>query len=147
MDDLEKLYTVEEIATMTSLTTRTIRNYIKDGRLKGRKIGGNWRFTKDEVIELFNGNSFAKDLSNEVTTQVLNFVHGKSDSQVCTIINLPCESTTEGKQHYKKLVQIINNHEIHGPCKFNYQYLQSEKIAQFTLFGTPEFIKKTLEQL
>lgn len=147
MNDLEKLYTVEEIANMTSLTTRTIRNYIKDGRLKGRKVGGNWRFTKDEVIELFNGNSFAKDLSNEVTTQVLNFVQGKSESQVCTIINIPCESPTEGKQHYENLIQIINNLEEVGPFKFNYQYLPSENIAQFTLFGTPKLIAKLLDQL
>ena len=39
MPELEKLYTVDEIAKMTALTTRTIRNYLRSGTLKGRKIG------------------------------------------------------------------------------------------------------------
>ena len=42
---LQKLYSVEEIAQMTSVTTRTIRNYLRNGILKGRKIGGQWRFS------------------------------------------------------------------------------------------------------
>ena len=40
----EKLYSVEEIAKMTSVTTRTIRNYLRNGILTGTKIGGQWRF-------------------------------------------------------------------------------------------------------
>jgi excisionase family DNA binding protein len=46
MKEFEKMYTVEDIAQITSMTARTIRNYLKDGTLKGRKIGGQWRFTQ-----------------------------------------------------------------------------------------------------
>ena len=49
MAELEKLYTVDDIAQMTALTTRTIRNYLRNGMLKGRKIGGQWRFTQADV--------------------------------------------------------------------------------------------------
>ena len=45
MNNFEKLYTIEDIANMTRLTSRTIRNYLKDGILEGKKIGGQWRFT------------------------------------------------------------------------------------------------------
>ncbi|MGM8370207.1 helix-turn-helix domain-containing protein, partial (plasmid) [Clostridium perfringens] len=45
MNNFEKLYTIEDIAKMTRLTSRTIRNYLKDGILEGKKIGGQWRFT------------------------------------------------------------------------------------------------------
>jgi predicted transcriptional regulator len=31
--EFSRLYTVEDVAKMTGLTTRTIRNYLKDGRL------------------------------------------------------------------------------------------------------------------
>ena len=33
---IEKLYTVEEVAELASVTGRTIRNYLKSGRLVGR---------------------------------------------------------------------------------------------------------------
>lgn len=52
---LEKLYTVEEVAELASVTGRTIRNYLKSGRLVGRKIGGQWRFPESEVQRLLSG--------------------------------------------------------------------------------------------
>jgi excisionase family DNA binding protein len=52
---IEKLYTVEEVAELASVTGRTIRNYLKSGRLKGRKIGGQWRFPETEVQRLLTG--------------------------------------------------------------------------------------------
>ena len=45
----EKLYTVADVARVTGMTSRTIRNYLKDGTLTGQKIGVQWRFTEDEV--------------------------------------------------------------------------------------------------
>ena len=54
MEEFEKLFTVEDIAQMTSLTSRTIRNYLKNGTLQGNKIGGQWRFTMDNIRQLFN---------------------------------------------------------------------------------------------
>lgn len=51
----DKMYTVDEVAELASVTSRTIRNYLKDGRLKGRKIGGQWRFTEQNVQDLLNG--------------------------------------------------------------------------------------------
>lgn len=52
---IEKLYTVEEVAELASVTGRTIRNYLKSGRLVGRKIGGQWRFPEIEVQRLLTG--------------------------------------------------------------------------------------------
>ena len=52
---IEKLYTVEEVAELASVTGRTIRNYLKSGRLVGRKIGGQWRFPETEVQRLLTG--------------------------------------------------------------------------------------------
>ncbi len=32
-------YTVQEVAIMLSITPQTVRSYIKEGRLKGKRIG------------------------------------------------------------------------------------------------------------
>ena len=50
----QKLYTVADVAELTGLTSRTIRNYLKDGTLRGRKIGVQWRFTEDDINRLFS---------------------------------------------------------------------------------------------
>ena len=58
---MEKLYTVEDIANMTSTTSRTIRNYLKDGLLKGKKIGGQWRFTEEDIKNFMDSGTVTKD--------------------------------------------------------------------------------------
>ncbi len=58
---IEKLYTVEEVAELASVTGRTIRNYLKSGRLQGRKIGGQWRFPESEVQRLLTGGTITEE--------------------------------------------------------------------------------------
>ena len=67
----EKLYTAEDVAQITGLTLRTIRNYIKSGRLKGHRVGVQWRFTEADIQALFAGSSPTSDtaLTTSVPTQ------------------------------------------------------------------------------
>ncbi len=64
---IEKLYTVEEVAELASVTGRTIRNYLKSGRLVGRKIGGQWRFPEAEVQRLLVGGDYSENTYEEST--------------------------------------------------------------------------------
>ena len=52
---LEKLYSVEVSREMTAVTTRTIRNYLRNGILTGTKIGGQWRFRQEDVMNVQSG--------------------------------------------------------------------------------------------
>ena len=45
----EKLFTINDVAALTSLTTRTIRNHLKDGSINGLKVGGQWRFRMSDI--------------------------------------------------------------------------------------------------
>lgn len=44
-----RLYTVQETAELLGVTTRTILTYLKEGKLTGRKIGGKWKMTEEEL--------------------------------------------------------------------------------------------------
>ena len=153
MENFEKLYTVEDIAKMTSLTSRTIRNYLKDGSLQGIKIGGQWRFTMENIKRLFKDSVFVSDLSNNNKRQVYNFINGtytdiQGEIQVCTIVDCYCENSKSGQQIYEKLVTVINSREKDSSvARFNYEFSGKEKKARFTLFGDPEYIIKTLQLL
>jgi excisionase family DNA binding protein len=152
MDEFDKLYTVEDIAKMTSLTSRTIRNYLKDGSLKGKKIGGQWRFTMDDIKNLFDNGSFAHEIRDAKKSQVLDFLEGvdtdiTGDVQICAIADVYCTGE-EAVGWYQSLVSVINNGENHfSYAKFNYDYIETEQKARFTLFGTPQFIVKTIALL
>jgi len=50
-----KVYSLTEIEPILGVTHRTLLNYIKDGRLKGVKIGGKWKVSKDNLKKFMNG--------------------------------------------------------------------------------------------
>jgi excisionase family DNA binding protein len=152
MDEFERLYTVADIARMTGFTSRTIRNYLKDGSLQGRKIGGQWRFTMENIKQLFSNSIFSGDMSRKNRQRILNFLSGahteiQGKIQVCSIVDCYCESPKEGQQIYEKLVTVINAKVDDAPAKFDYEFNGKDKKARFTLFGNPDYIIKTLQLL
>jgi excisionase family DNA binding protein len=153
MSEFEKLYTVEDIAVMTSLTSRTIRNYLKDGSLRGKKIGGQWRFTAKDIRRLFDNSTCRTEMADERKRQIMDFVDGvntdmEGEVQVCTIADRYCDNRKDGKKLYEKLVTVINSRpDGSSPARFNYEYMEKENKARFTLFGDPDFVIDTLQLL
>ncbi len=52
-----KVYSLAEIAPILGVTHRTLLTYIKDGRLKGVKIGGKWKVSGENLRKFINGES------------------------------------------------------------------------------------------
>lgn len=57
MDKIEKLFTIEEIANILRVHTRTVTRYIESKKLKASKIG-EWRIRESDL------NSFLEKTSN-----------------------------------------------------------------------------------
>lgn len=154
MDQFEKLYTVDDIACMTGLTSRTIRNYLKGGSLEGKKIGGQWRFTMKDIEKLFNNGNVTKDIQDSKKQQVLDFIDGvnsdmSGEIQICTIVDYYCDNKQDAKILADKLAAVINHsgEDTNDGAKYSYDYIEKEAKARFILFGSPAFIIKTLELL
>ena len=50
-----RLYTLTELEPVLGVTHRTLQTYIKDGRLKGVKLGGKWKVTEESLHRFLNG--------------------------------------------------------------------------------------------
>ena len=48
-----KLYAVEEVAEMLSVGEPTIRRYLRQGRLKGKKLAKRWYVSEENLKEYF----------------------------------------------------------------------------------------------
>jgi len=46
------LYTPDQVAQLLNLHVRTIRRYLREGRLKGKRIGKEYRITRADLDEL-----------------------------------------------------------------------------------------------
>lgn len=44
-----KLYTLPETANILGTSNQTIYNYLRAGKLTGRKIGNKWKISEDEL--------------------------------------------------------------------------------------------------
>ncbi len=51
----EKLYSLKETAAMLEVAPRTMHYYVAQGKIRGQKIGGAWRFTEAAIREYING--------------------------------------------------------------------------------------------
>ena len=52
-----KVYSLTEIEPILGVTHRTLLTYVKDGRLKGVKIGGKWKVSEKNLQKFINGES------------------------------------------------------------------------------------------
>ncbi|HLD27672.1 MAG TPA: helix-turn-helix domain-containing protein [Patescibacteria group bacterium] len=57
MNEIEKLFTIEEVAKILRVHTRTVTRYIEAGKLKASKIGV-WRIRQSDL------NAFLDESSN-----------------------------------------------------------------------------------
>jgi excisionase family DNA binding protein len=151
---MEQLYTVEDIAKMTSLTSRTIRNYLKEGMLKGKKIGGQWRFTKEDIGNFMDNGTVAKEFTDNHKQDILDFIDGVNtfadhigEIQTCSIIDL-YEDSEIVKRKTDKLAEFINsNGNMGNYMNFSCNYIESEAKTRIVLFANPNYLIKALEIL
>ena len=48
-----KLYAVEEVAEMLNVGTPTIRRYLRQGQLKGKKLAKRWYVSEEAIKDYF----------------------------------------------------------------------------------------------
>ena len=56
----EKIYTVEEAARMLHFQPNTVRNWLVAGKLRGIKVGWQWRIRESDLHEFVKENTEQK---------------------------------------------------------------------------------------
>lgn len=57
---MEVHYTIKEASETLKIAESTIRRYLREGRLKGRKIGRVWRLSETAIAEFLETNGGMK---------------------------------------------------------------------------------------
>jgi len=87
------MYTIKDVALMSGLTDRTLRNYLKMGILVGEKKDGIWYFT-DEQVQDFMQNRYARAAIEAGRNAVLyDFLqsYDMQENTACIVLHLPKE--------------------------------------------------------
>ncbi|WP_077302517.1 helix-turn-helix domain-containing protein [Virgibacillus pantothenticus] len=129
-------YSVEELANELNVTTRTIRNYLRDGKLKGTKVGGQWRFSKENLVE-FMGSDQLNDTKNGLAYRFLD--EEKTKQSAITILDFPLDSI-DNLESLVNSVTAYYNDVYEGEQRIFQYHLLAPHTARFTLSGPPAYV-------
>ncbi|MCR4950865.1 MAG: helix-turn-helix domain-containing protein [Solobacterium sp.] len=94
---MERTYTLNEIAMMSGFTTRTLRTYLNQGILNGKKNSGKWEFRTEDIEKFFADPYVKEGLRIKRTGIVFDFLaeRRKGEARSCVILDVPA-SLKEG---------------------------------------------------
>ena len=138
----EKLYTVADVARVTGMTSRTIRNYLKDGTLTGQKIGVQWRFTEDEVKKLFSRQQPGQSSPAQIVRSYLG-TSQRETAAFCAVLDLPGVTQEQGITIYRRLEE----HCGAGIVSISYEYHDEERLFRIAVSGELWAVADLLEQI
>ncbi len=131
---MEELLTVTQMSEELNVTTRTIRNYLAEGKLEGKKIGGQWRFPKSELYKLTgeigitsDAESLLDNLSEEEYTGIM-------------ILNVPIK-TIEEIESLKRDILNQYNQVYEGKTRKLVYEVASSKSAKVIIQGPNEYLE------
>lgn len=140
---MESFYTINEVATMTGLTTRTIRNYLKSGLINGQKVNGVWLFSSEDFCGMLNNPAIKPSIQAKNNAVVYDFIADdrKKTNKICTIIDLYVEDN-EAEEISKFFCDAINNNPNSGDLSFKFE--KHGKNIRVILSGADETVLEIL---
>ncbi len=134
-------YNLNQLAAITAFTTRTLRNYLKQGVLQGEKIDGSWRFTEEEVAAFVDHSAVRQSLSAKQNAVVYDFLADafKKTNRICTVLDFPVpdEEAKSISEFFCKEI-TLHGHDI----EFRFSYERG--LARVILSGAEESVMDLL---
>lgn len=117
---MSRFYTIEDIAAFTGLTDRTLRSYLKEGRLTGTKEEGAWRFSPEDLGRLLEDGGARRAMEANRNAVVYDFLlAGRPEDRCCVIRDIPAAEGGEEALR-TRLLERVNREE--GQVQFSYSY-------------------------
>jgi len=146
---VNEFFTVDQFAQVLDMHPRTVRRYIREGKLKATKVGGEWRIRQGDADMFMGGN--AKELHDNATEDVRSFIDGFNEHatgkfHVCTVIDCYV-GNEEAFEISKAVMKHMNEDQDHGQAKSQYFYDKDAKKGRYILWGNPTFIGRILSSV
>jgi excisionase family DNA binding protein len=134
----DKYYSVEELAHILDLHPKTVRRFIREGKIKAQKFGRAWKIHQDNFrqyahAELKDNRSDSKieysspDERNRITVSAVIEIREKDSEEASRISN--------------SLIALLNSKDPSwGNARYDLIYHPEIGKARFVLYGTPAFI-------
>ncbi len=146
----EKLYSIEEVATILRVHHKTIRRYITSGQLRASKVGKQWRVSGHDLSQFVEGSEIeVKGNSNEQSIEFTanennNLISG--DINVSTVVDIKNLKEVEYDRISNSLLAVMNSTDVRvSKATINMKYTKENGNLKIMLWGTLEFTKELLD--
>jgi excisionase family DNA binding protein len=146
---IEDILTVDQVAGILSLHPKTVRGFIRTGKLSAKKIGKEWRVRRED-IDRFTGKNESNTQSIENNKAAGSGMDAASliqreKMQATTILDIYVSDRNEADRlsvHILATTQAKG--QEYGNARVDYIYYDTESKARFILIGTARFIGELL---
>ena len=131
---MEKTYTMQDVAAMTGLTTRTLRSYQQQGFLRGEKETGVWRFTDEALEGFFRNPAVLPAIRARQHSVVYDFVlqNRKPRDELCAVWDLRADARQAKALSDFLCARLESCRDMH------YTFLRTGEAVRVILCGPPE---------
>jgi excisionase family DNA binding protein len=134
----KELFTVEEASIILNLHIKTVRRFLREGRIRGRKIGRSWMISAEDLKEYAHGELKREDSPPEPRERV--------SMNVSAVVEFFERVPGEASRYSNSLIAMLNVKDPSwGESRFDFMYHPDEGKARFVLFGTPRFIGEIMK--
>lgn len=143
----DRFYSVDEIARIIDLHPKTVRRFIREGKIKAKKAGREWRIHEDDFKE------YAHSELREPGTAEAETGGSRGDSggyaepgdenriNVSAVVEIHEKESEEASRISNSLIALLNSKDPSwGRARYDFIYHPESRKARFVLYGTPEFI-------
>ncbi len=145
-----KFYTVDQVSEMVNIHSKTVRKYIREGKLRATKMGKQWRITGHDLsLFMENKTNVIPENSHEVTDNFFK-LDGSSNTNnnkisVSTVIDIIVDNKDEAERISNTLIAVMNSKDPqYGKSTINVQYIERSCKLRVMLWGTIHFIETLL---
>lgn len=141
---MEKNYTINKVAVMTGLSTRTIRNYLKSGLVNGEKINGIWTVSANDFCDMLGNPAIKPSIKAKHNSVVYDFLadERKKTNKICAVIDL-YEDDAEAEEISGFFCSAVNNEVINDII---FKFEKNGRYVRVILSGSEENVIELLNR-
>lgn len=133
----KEIYTIGEVAKMSGLTTRTIRNYLAEGQIHGEKKDGKWVFTDADFEDMLKNPYVESAIKAKNNAPLFDFIRDdeKTVNSVCIIIDRRVNGGEE-QALVERICDLVNASQ-----GVEFRYFKKNRNVRIILTGREEQVR------
>lgn len=148
----DKFYSIEQVAEILDVHHKTVRKFIKEGKLRANKLGKQWRISKSDLDLFTNNKDSAVDIESSSDDEEIEFENNYYKNEennvikVSSVVNIEHINEEEYIRTSNMLLSVMNcNDEKLIGNRINMKYSKNEKRLRIMLWGSIDVVKDLLD--